>query len=117
MDEVQFTIKVKDKENGGIEVNIYDMLNELKLYKNLDVHVIGSNSKMLSKDIATEFRGRAVQIHVYPLSFAEFYSHIGGSKREPLDKYMLYGGMPRITSLNDDNDKKRILKIYMMSCM
>lgn len=48
IDEVQFTIKVVDKENGGIEVSIYDMLNELKSYKNLDVYVTGSNSRMLS---------------------------------------------------------------------
>ena len=53
IDEVQLTIKVIDKENGGIEVSIYDMLNELKAYKNLDVYVTGSNSKGLSKDIAT----------------------------------------------------------------
>ena len=70
IDEVQLTTKVIDKENGGIEVTIYDMLNELKAYKNLDVYVTGSNSKGLSKDIATEFRGRATQIHVFPLSFA-----------------------------------------------
>lgn len=81
VDEVQFTIKVKDEKNGGIEITIYDMLNELKAYKNLDVYVTGSNSKMLSKDIATEFRGRATQIHVSPLSFDEFYSHVGGEKR------------------------------------
>ena len=59
IDEVQLTTKVIDKEKGGIEVSIYDMLNELKAYKNLDVYVTGSNSKGLSKDIATEFRGRA----------------------------------------------------------
>ena len=58
IDEVQLTTKVVDKENGNIEVTIYDMLNELKAYKNLDVYVTGSNSKGLSKDIATEFRGR-----------------------------------------------------------
>lgn len=56
------------------------MLNELKAYKNLDVYVTGSNSKGLSKDIATEFRGRATQIHVFPLSFEEFYSHVGGDE-------------------------------------
>ena len=67
--EVQFTKKVIDKENDNLEVTIYDMLNELKSYKNLDVYVTGSNSKMLSSDIATEFRGRATQINVYPLSF------------------------------------------------
>ena len=81
IDEVQFTIKVQDEENAGIEVTIYDMLNELKAYKNLDVYVTGSNSKMLSKDIATEFRGRATQIHVYPLSFDEFYAYVGGEKK------------------------------------
>ena len=53
IDEVQLTTKVVDKENGNIEVTIYDMLNELKAYKNLDVYVTGSNSKGLSKDIAT----------------------------------------------------------------
>ncbi|MCD8221447.1 MAG: ATP-binding protein [Clostridiales bacterium] len=109
VDEVQFTIKVKDEENGGIEVTIYDMLNELKSYKNLDVYVTGSNSRMLSKDIATEFRGRATQIHVYPLSFAEFYSYIGGDKRDALGNYMLYGGMPRIAALENEDDKKSYL--------
>ncbi|MCI8281372.1 MAG: ATP-binding protein [Lachnospiraceae bacterium] len=109
IDEVQLTTKVVDKENGGIEVSIYDMLNELKAYKNLDVYVTGSNSKGLSKDIATEFRGRATQIHVFPLSFGEFFSHIGGDERKALDAYMLYGGMPRLLALKDDKDKKDYL--------
>nr|DAW13224.1 MAG TPA: putative ATPase (AAA+ superfamily) [Caudoviricetes sp.] len=109
IDEVQLTAKVLDKENGGIEVSIYDMLNELKAYKNLDVYVTGSNSKGLSKDIATEFRGRATQIHVFPLSFAEFYSAVGGDERKALDTYMLYGGMPRLLALEDDKDKKDYL--------
>ena len=109
IDEVQLTTKVVDKENGGIEVTIYDMLNELKAYKNLDVYVTGSNSKGLSKDIATEFRGRATQIHVFPLSFTEFYSAVGGDERKALDTYMLYGGMPRLLALEDDKDKKNYL--------
>lgn len=109
IDEVQLTTKVVDKENGGIEVTIYDMLNELKAYKNLDVYVTGSNSKGLSKDIATEFRGRATQIHVFPLSFAEFYSYVGGDERRALDTYMLYGGMPRLLMLEDEKDKKDYL--------
>ena len=111
IDEVQLTAKVVDRENGGIEVTIYDMLNELKAYKNLDVYVTGSNSKGLSKDIATEFRGRATQIHVFPLSFAEFYSAVGGDERKALDTYMLYGGMPRLLALEDEKDKKD----YLMS--
>lgn len=109
IDEVQLTMKVVDEENGGIEVSIYDMLNELKAYKNLDVYVTGSNSRGLSKDVATEFRGRATQIHVYPLSFEEYYSYVGGDERKALDAYMLYGGMPRVLSLDDDKDKKDYL--------
>ena len=109
IDEVQLTTKVTDKENAGIEVSIYDMLNELKAYKNLDVYVTSSNSKGLSKDIATEFRGRAAQIHVFPLSFKEFYSYVGGDERKALDTYMLYGGMPRLLALTDEKDKKDYL--------
>lgn len=109
IDEVQLTTKVVDQANGGIEVTIYDMLNELNAYKNLDVYVTGSNSKGLSKDIATEFRGRATQIHVFPLSFAEFYAAVGGDERKALDTYMLYGGMPRLLALDDDKDKKDYL--------
>lgn len=109
IDEVQLTTKVIDKENAGIEVSIYDMLNELKAYKNLDVYVTGSNSKGLSKDIATEFRGRATQIHVFPLSFEEFYSYAGGDERSALDTYMLYGGMPRLLALTEEKDKKDYL--------
>ena len=85
IDEVQLSNKVIDKENGDIEVNIYDMLNELNAYKNLDVYVTRSNSKMLSSDIMTEFRGRSTQIHVYPLSLC----YLNASKKVPnttLDK-------------------------------
>ena len=109
IDEIQMSIKTIDKENGNIEVTIYDMLNELKSYKNLDVYVTGSNSKMLASDILTEFRGRSTQIHVYPLSFEEYYSFKGGDEARCLNEYMLYGGMPRLMELNDDNAKKRYL--------
>ena len=109
IDEVQFTKKIIDEENGGIEITIYDMLNELKSYKNLDVYVTGSNSHALSRDIATEFRGRATQIHVYPLSFSEYYAYIGGDERAALDRYMLYGGLPRVLLMDDDRDVKSYL--------
>ena len=85
------------------------MLNELKAYKNLDVYVTGSNSKGLSNDIATEFRGRATQIHVFPMSFEEYYSFIGGDERKALDSYMLYGGMPRVLTIADETEKKEYL--------
>lgn len=111
IDEVQLTTKIIDRENGNIEVTIYDMLNELKAYKNLDVYVTGSNSKGLSKDVATEFRGRATQIHVFPFSFEEYYSYIGGDEQKALDSYMLYGGMPRILALEDERDKKEYLSL------
>ena len=109
IDEVQFTQKIIDKENGDIDVTIYDMLNELKSYKNLDVYVTGSNLKMLSSDTATEFRGRATQIHVYPLSFDEFYSYKNGDEKKALDEYMLYGGLPRVLKITDEKDKKNYL--------
>ena len=109
IDEVQLTEKAVDKENGNVTVTIYDMLNELKAYKNLDVYVTGSNSKGLSKDIATEFRGRATQIHVYPLSFGEYYAAVGGDQRTALDRYMLYGGMPRLLQTEDERDIKAYL--------
>lgn len=109
IDEVQFTKKVKDPESE-IEVSIYDMLNELKAYSNLDCYVTGSNSKMLSSDIATEFRGRSIQIKVYPLSFSEFYSYRGGMASEALDEYMLYGGMPGLIAEPTEERKRAYLK-------
>ena len=109
IDEVQMAQKVNDKESG-VAVSIYDMLNELNAYDNLDVYVTGSNSKGLSSDIATEFRGRATQIHVYPLSFEEYYSAVGGSERDALDDYMVYGGMPRLLSIQEEADKKAYLQ-------
>ncbi len=109
IDEVQLTNIVKD-EDSGIDVTIYDMLNELKGYKNLDCYVTGSNSKMLSSDIATEFRGRSSQIKVYPLSFSELYSYKNIDKRELLDEFMEFGGMPGLINITNDNDKKEYLK-------
>ena len=109
IDEVQLSNPTKDKENGNVEVTIYDMLNELNSYKNLDVYVTGSNSRMLSGDIMTEVRGRSTQIHVYPLSFEEYYSFVGGDETKRLNEYLIYGGMPRITQLEDELDKKKYL--------
>lgn len=108
IDEVQLTNNAKDKESDII-VTIYDMLNELKGYPNLDCYVTGSNSKMLSSDIATEFRGRSSQIRVYPLSFKEIYSFKQIDKRDLLDEYMQYGGMPGLIELKTDKEKKAYL--------
>ena len=108
IDEVQLTNEVKDEESC-IVVTIYDMLNELKGYSNLDCYVTGSNSKMLSSDIATEFRGRSSQIKVYPLSFKEIYSFKQIDKRDLLDEYMQFGGMPGLINLKTDEEKKSYL--------
>lgn len=109
IDEVQLSSVVSDLDMPSENVTIYDMLNELKGYKNLDVYVTGSNSKMLSKDIATEFRGRASQVHVYPLSFSEFYSAAGGDRRDAFDLYMIYGGMPYLLNLKEEHQRKDYL--------
>ena len=108
IDEVQYAISNKELKNLD-EVKLYNVLNGLLRLRNVDIYVTGSNSKGLSKDIATEFRGRATQIHVFPLSFAEFYSAVGGDERKALDTYMLYGGMPRLLALEDEKDKKDYL--------
>ena len=76
----------------------------------MDIYVTGSNSKMLSKDVLTEFRGRGDEVKVYPLSFREFYSAKGGSKEDSLKEYMLYGGMPFILSRPSAESKISYLK-------
>ncbi|WP_336246021.1 ATP-binding protein [Hominibacterium faecale] len=77
---------------------------------NLDVYVTGSNSKMLSSDILTEFRGRSDEIRVHPLCFAEYYSAVGGDKNEAFDEYAFYGGLPLILSRPSDAAKMNYLK-------
>ena len=109
IDEVQFSYEVEDPDNPGHTITVYDMLNELKGYDNLDVYVTGSNSKMLSTDIATEFRGRASQVHVYPLSFAEYQSAVGGDRRDNFDHYLVYGGMPYLLNLRTDLQRQEYL--------
>ncbi len=110
IDEVQMAKKTTIKNEYGMdEVSVYDMLNELRGYKNLDVYVTGSNSKMLSSDIATEFRGRSTQTHVFPLSFQEVFSFYGGSEKDVLEQYMLFGGMPELTKKKTDHEKMEYL--------
>ena len=95
IDEVQMAETIKDKKSG-ITATVYDILNSFKDNKRLDVYVTGSNSKMLSKDIATEFRGRSSQIHIHPLSFKEYYDYVGGDEQKALNEYMIIGGLPGI---------------------
>ncbi|MBQ8982809.1 MAG: ATP-binding protein [Lachnospiraceae bacterium] len=86
-----------------------EVLNSLLHISNVDVFVTGSNSKFLSKDIITEFRGRGDEVHVYPLSFSEFMQAYEGNMYEGLSSYMVYGGLPLTATMNDDEQKSRYL--------
>ncbi|HJJ29055.1 MAG TPA: ATP-binding protein [Methanocorpusculum sp.] len=85
-------------------------LNTLLYERNLDIYVTGSNSKFLSSDILTEFRGRGDEIHVYPLSFAEFMSVYPGDKYEGFTDYLTYGGLPLSVLQEDAEDREAYLK-------
>lgn len=85
------------------------LLNGLNQIKNVDIYVTGSNSKFLSKDIITEFRGRGDKIQVNPLSFKEFYDSLNKDFDEALQEYLIYGGMPMILNVVDDNAKNEYL--------
>ena len=86
-----------------------DVLNGLLQIPNADVYVTGSNAKFLSKDIITEFRGRGYQIHVSPLSFAEFMSVYEGDREDGWNEYLLYGGLPPVVLLKTEEEKVKLL--------
>ena len=110
VDEIQMSDEVPNPYNtDGKKITFYDALNDLKSLPNLDIYVTGSNSKMLSSDILTEFRGRSDEVRVHPLSFAEYYSAVGGDKQEAFDNYAFYGGMPLILSRPTDAAKMSYL--------
>ena len=111
IDEIQMSDEVANPYNpAGKAITFYDALNDLNSLPNLDIYVTGSNSKMLSSDILTEFRGRSDEIRVHPLSFAEYYSAVGGDKEEAFENYAFFGGMPLILSRSDDTAKMNYLK-------
>ena len=87
-----------------------EMLGSLVLKENADVYVTGSNSRFLSSDIATEFRGRSDEIHVYPLSFEEFMSAYDGDKEDGWQEYYTYGGLPKLLSIKGDDKKATYLR-------
>lgn len=98
LDEVQFVAEFEDVLNSFLHI------------ENADTYVTGSNAKFLSKDIITEFRGRGDQIHIFPLSFAEFMSVYDGDIYDGWNEYMNFGGLPKIVDFTDDNDKAKYLK-------
>lgn len=98
LDEVQFMPRFEE------------VLNSLLRMSNIDVYVTGSNSKFLSSDIVTEFRGRGDEIRIYPLSFAEFYSAYEGDYDDAWNEYMIYGGLPQVASFQTERQKAEYLK-------
>ena len=88
-----------------------DVLNSYLKIENADVYVTGSNSKFLSKDVITEFRGRGWEIKIAPLSFREFVSVYKGTREDALKEYLTYGGLPKLFSFEDDVQKRDYLKV------
>ena len=86
------------------------ILNSITRMKNVDVYVTGSNARFLSKDVITEFRGRGDEVHMYPLSFAEFMSVYPGTKQDGWNEYVLYGGLPLVLSFTTPDQKIAFLK-------
>ena len=108
---------IKDKNMYYIlldEIQMVDgfesVLNGFLYERNLDVYVTGSNSKFLSSDIITEFRGRGDEIRVFPLSFSEYAQFFNGNNQEAWNEYILYGGLPLILSKKTDEEKSKYLK-------
>ncbi|MBO4588250.1 MAG: ATP-binding protein [Bacteroidales bacterium] len=120
IDEIQLSYKVKnedvderlvpEEDRELLYTTFYDILNDLMGRKNLDIYVTGSNSKMLSKDIVTNFRDRGSEIKVFPLSFKEFYPVSGMEKADALEEYLTYGGMPLAVLEKDEAEKRKYLK-------
>ena len=111
VDEIQMSDEVPNPYNlDGKKITFYDALNDLKSLDNLDIYVTGSNSRMLSSDILTEFRGRSDEIRVHPLRFAEYYAAVGGDKAEAFEDDAFFGGMPLILSRPDETAKMNYLK-------
>ena len=111
VDEIQLSAPVKNPYlPDGKKITFYDTLNDFREISNLDVYVTGSNSKMLSSDILTEFRGRGDEIRVHPLSFSEFCSAVGGDRKAAFEQYAFFGGMPLILSQKDDGAKMAYLQ-------
>ena len=104
IDEVQYAIS-KDELKNPDNIRLYNVLNGLMRLRNVDIYVTGSNSKMLTKDVLTAFRGRGDEVKIYPISFKEYYSFVGGDKSDAYEEYALYGGMPLLLSKKSDAEK------------
>ena len=97
------------EEKAAREQEFYDILNEFRAEKHVDLYVTGSNSRLLVTDVATQFRGRGKTIRVNPLSFSEFYAAVGGDRSDAWSRYLLYGGMPEQVFMKSDAARRDYL--------
>lgn len=124
LDEIQKVVTIQNPYIEGVEdkISFVDVVLGLMKRDNIDVYVTGSNSKMLSSDILTEFRGRGDEIRVNPLSFAEFYNAFEGDKRDAWQEYYTYGGLPLVLAKKSHEEKAKYLStlfdtIYLSDIM
>ena len=112
IDEIQFVSPVKNPyvDDPNEQITFIDVLLGLMKLPNTDIYVTGSNSKMLSSDILTQFRDRGDEIRVFPLSFAEVYENYQGDKRGVWRDYYTYGGMPFVWALESHEEKSQYLR-------
>ena len=112
LDEIQKVVTIQNPYIEGVEdkIGFVDVVLGLMKHDNIDVYVTGSNSKMLSSDILTEFRGRGDEIRVNPLSFEEFYNAYEGDKRNAWQEYYTYGGLPLIMKKRGHEEKAKYLQ-------
>lgn len=109
IDEIQYAISKEELKNSE-NIKLYNVLNGLLRMRNVDVYVTGSNSKMLTKDVLTAFRGRGDEVKVHPFSFKEYYDYVGGDKSEAYENYALFGGMPLVLFKSSDEEKYDYLR-------
>ncbi len=112
IDEIQLVAGMQNPyvDDREAKITFVDVVLGLMKIKNADIYVTGSNSKMLSSDILTQFRDRGDEVRVFPLSFAEFYDAYEGDKREAWQEYYTYGGMPMIIGMDTHERKSRYLR-------
>jgi len=111
IDEVQLAISKKEMESPDT-IRLYNVLNGLLRLKNADIYVTGSNSKMLSVDVMTVFRGRGDEIKIYPLSFKEYYGFVGGDKTDAYEEYATYGCLAKFISKIFPKDTTSDFRIF-----
>lgn len=124
LDEIQKVVSIQNPyiKDAEDKIGFVDVLLGLMKHENIDVYVTGSNSKMLSSDILTEFRGRGDEIKVNPLSFSEFYNAFKGDKHDAWQQYYTYGGLPLVMKKSGHEEKAKYLqtlfdKIYLSDIM